>query len=104
MNKENIINILFPLVLLCLISTAEARGRVGGVGRGGGRRQGGGGKGGVSLFICFGEGCSGLDVTLTCLSILMILWTMCCCLRDCAKCCDECCEGEEEEEFQSETV
>merc|ERR1719391_830134 len=100
MNKENILKILIPLVLLCLISTAEARGR------GGGRRQGGGGKGGVSLFICFaGEGCSGLDVTLTCLSLLMILWTMCCCLRDCAKCCDECCEGEkEEEEFQSETV
>ena len=87
--------ILSLLALPCLLSLADARGR------GGGRS---GGKGGGSVFLCFGEGCSGLDITLTCLSIVLIVVTMCRCLRDCAKCCDECCEGEEEEEFQSETV
>ena len=83
------LHILSLLALPCLLSLAEARGR------GGGR---GGGKGGSAVFLCFGEGCSGLDITLTCLSIVLIVVTMCRCLRDCAKCCDG--GGDEEDESQ----
>ena len=89
-------NILFLVLLLCLTSTAEAKG-----GRGGGRggRSGGRGGGGSGYF-CFGEGCSGLDITMTCLTLVLLVITMCRCLRDCARCCD----GSSEEEDFYETV
>ena len=86
-------NILFLVLLLCLASTAEAKG-----GRGGGRggRSGGGGGG----YLCFGQGCSGLDITITCLTLVLLIFTMCRCLRDCARCCD----GGSEDEDYYETV
>ena len=83
-------NILFLVLLLCLTSTAEAKG-----GRGG--RSGGGGGGG---YLCFGQGCSGLDIFISCLTLVLIIFTMCRCLRDCAECCDE---GSEDEDYY-ETV
>ena len=91
-------NILFLVLLLCLTSTAEAKGGRGGGrgGRGGGRGGGGGGGG----YLCFGEGCSGLDITMTCLTLVLLVITMCRCLRDCARCCD----GSSEEEDFYETV
>ena len=92
MEKENILLVLFLLVLMCLIFIAEERVR---------------GEKDVSVFSCFGEGCSGLDITVSCLSVLLILIIMCHCLmrlKDCAKCCDKCCGREEEEELQLEAV
>jgi len=74
---KSVLHIVFLLVLLGLV--VFGRGEEGG-----------------SLFLCFregfGEGCSRLDITLTCLFVLLILIAICRCLRDCAKYCD----GEEE--------
>ena len=54
---------------------------------------------GVFLYLCFGEGCSGWDIALTCLSIL---FTMCCLVSAFASCCRA--RAKEEEAFQTETV
>ena len=83
------LKILTLLVLPSLLITAEAKGR------GGGR----GGKG--FLFLCFGEGCSGLDLTLTCLSVLL---TMCCCISACASCSNESVKEEEETEMSNQAA
>ena len=80
--KKNILSVLFLLVLLSLIFIAVARGR---------------GEKDVFLFSCFEEGCSGLDITVACLSVLLILIV-------CSQVLLKCCYGEEEEEVQCDTV
>ena len=76
---QTMLHILSLLLLPCLLSTAEASG--------------------VFLYLCFGEGCSGWDIALTCLSIL---FTMCCLVSAFASCCKG--RAKEEEDFQTETV
>ena len=83
--KENILSVLFLLVLLSLIFIGQIRGD------------------GVKdpfLFSCFGEGfegCSGLDITVNCLSVLLILLA-------CSHVLLKCFYREEKVEIQCETV
>merc|ERR1712110_947761 len=60
---QTMLHILSLFVLPFLVSTAEA-------------------KGAFFLYFCFGEGCTGFDYALSCLSIL---FTMCCLLSALAK-------------------
>jgi len=73
------LHILSLLVLPFLVSSAEAKGAI--------------------LYLCFGDGCSGWDIALTCLSII---FTMCCLVSAFASCCRA--RAKEEEQFQTETV
>ena len=53
----------------------------------------------VFLYFCFGEGCTGWDTTLSCLSIAFTLF---CLVSAFASCCKE--KEKEEQEFPTETV
>ena len=77
------LHILSLFVLPFLVSTAEA-------------------KGAFFLYFCFGEGCSGFDYALSCLSIL---FTVCCLLSAFASCC-KALQGrtKEEEDLKTEIV
>merc|ERR1711928_25249 len=78
--KLEMLHLLSLFVLPYLLPTAEAKG--------------------AFLYFCFGEGCSGWDLALSCISIL---FTMCCFLSAISSCC----KGnvkDEKAEFQTETV
>ena len=78
--KLEMLHLLSLFVLPYLLPTAEAKG--------------------AFLYFCFGEGCSGWDLALSCVSIL---FTMCCFLSVISSCCKGKVKNEEAE-FRTETV
>ena len=78
--KLEMLHLLSLFVLPSLLPTAEAKG--------------------AFLYFCFGEGCSGWDLALSCISVL---FTMCCFLSAISSCCKGNVKNEEAE-FRTETV
>ena len=104
--KENIPQLIFLLLFICLVCLTEEKGRGDGkTGKSDGETGESEGKKHESEegFICFGEGCSALDITLTCLTLALIIIAVCHCLRKFVRCCDLS-NIKEEEQLQPETV